>query len=592
MHFLRPNFLYLFIPFVIFAILLIRSSKQTNIWHKICSKDLMPYVLAKKAKRHYIPYLFTLFTLSLLITALAGPSWQMTSLPLIKQQSGLVIVLDLSLSMNAEDIKPSRLQRAIYKVTDILNKRKEGQTALLVFSEDPYLVTPLTDDIATIKALLPVLETKMMPSNGQNVNRAVAKATELLAQAGISKGAILLITSELTGPDMEKTIEIAKQHTVKVFVLGVGTEESTPIRNQKGSFIKDSSGTLVMTTLPKKNLTQLAHSTNGLYVTISLDDQDINDLSKELNAINSASAQEQVELAHNKWHDQGYLFVLLALPFVSLVFRRGMLAMTLLLMPEALQAFSYSDLWKTADQQAEQLFHQEEYQQAKDLFQNQDWQAAANYKLGEYETAAQLFQDNHSAEGLFNYGTARAKLGDYEEALDAYNKALAIQADHEDALYNKKVIEDFQKRQEQNESDKNDQKSEQQKKNEDRQDQQDQNQEQNQESAQNQDQSQDQQKKQDQEHAQDKSQHENQNDQKGMDQKQIEGLDDQYRDKMDNEIQAEKESQQEISQIEESSQDHSQRQIDDRWLERIQDDPGGLLRRKFLQQYRQHKREQ
>ena len=600
-HFLRPNLLFLFIPFFILVFFLLSSKRSSNIWNKVCAKDLLPYVLEKKAKLHSIPYILIFSIGSLLITAAAGPAWQMISLPLIKTQSGLVIALDLSASMNAEDIKPSRLQKAIYKINDILSLRQEGQTALIAFSGEPFVVTPLTDDVATIKALLPVLETKIMPASGHQVHKAIAKATELLSQANISNGSILLVTSELSKQDRDKAIEIATQHAVMISVLGVGTEEGTPIPKQDGGFIKDEKGALVISMLSKENLSLLAKSTRGSYATISLDDSDANYLTKGFSL--DTHPQEQIELKQNKWRDQGYLLVLLALPFASLFFRRGMLAILLFLMPHALQA-AWNDLWKTPDQQAEQLFHKEEYQQAKELFQHPDWQAAVNFKLEDYETAADLYQRNQSAEGYYNYGTAKARQGDFETALEAYGKTLEIQPDHEDALYNKKIIEELmqqekQKNQDQkNQQDQQDQQDQQEKQDrQDRQDKKDQQDQQDQKEDREQSKESDQEKNEDPNQNPDNKQKSEQDPSDHREEKQAEELKDQFRDKVEKEIQEDQMKKEEKKQPEEQaegeenpSENDPQRQIDDQWLQRVKDDPGGLLRRKFLQQYRQQNR--
>lgn len=591
-HFLRPDVLYLFIPCLILVFMLMRTKRHTDIWNKICSKDLMPYILARQGKRTIFPYLLLLSTLFLLIAALAGPTWQMNVQPVVKSQSGLVVALDLSPLMDAEDIKPSRLQRALYKINDLLNLRKEGQTALIVFSEEPFVVTPLTDDAATITALLPVLETKIMPASGHQVDKAMTKAAELLEQAGITNGSILLVTPEISKQDMEKTIEIATTKGVSISVLGVGTEEGTPIASKEGGFIKDDKGGLIITMLSKENLKQLARSTNGSYATISVDDSDIHGLVNTFSHVNGP--QEHTELTHNLWHDQGYWLVLAALPLVSLIFRRGMLSIVLFFMPCALQAYSWDDLWKTSDQQAEQLFHNEEYQQARELFQTSDWKAAASYKLGEYENAAELYQGNQSADGYYNYGTAKAKQGDFEEALMAYDKTLEMQPDHEDALHNKKIIEEMQKQEQQKNDSKKDQNKDQQKN-------QDQNQDKDQES--NQDQNEDKGQENDQENnqseKQEKSQSEEQDKQpeqtdppKDDDKKENEKLQEDYREQVEEELKEkpqEEQEKQEAQEEEAPSQEDQQRQIDDRWLQRIKDDPGGLLRRKFLQQYQQQK---
>lgn len=588
-HFLRPHLLFLFIPFFIFLLFRVFQARHSDIWNKICSKDLLPYILVKKPNRYDLSHLSLAALGSLLIFALAGPSWQLLPQPLFKSPSGLVIALDLSPFMDAEDIKPSRLQRAIYKINDLLNLRQGEQTALIVFSEEAFVVTPLTDDAATIKNLLPALETKLMPAFGKQADKAISKAAALLHQAGHAHGSILLITAELTDQEMEQSIEIAKKKNAAISVLGVGTEERTPIPKAGGGFVKDKNGSLILSALSKKNLSQLASSTSGLFSAITLDDADINDLAAGFSGI-SSSHSEQTEVKVNQWHDQGYLLALLALPFALLLFRRGAFVFLLFLIPQTVQAGVWENLWKTPDQQAERFFQQEEYQQAKELFQNPDWKASANYRLAEFEAAADLFQLNQTADGFYNYGTSKAKQGQLEEALKAYEKALEIEPDHEDALYNKKIIEEHlrQDNQPQEQQDKENQ--------DPNQDQESQNQEQNsgsgsqkeQESKQNQNQEKETDSQSDQE------KHSNQQQEKPLNEKEPDEaekqkMEDQYRNQVEEEMQKNesKESLEQIEQKNDPLKEDPQKQIDERWLQQVKDDPGGLLRRKFLQQYRQ-----
>lgn len=593
-HFLRPYFLLLIIPALILAFFFLRYRKAIGPWQYICSKDLLPYVLVKKGKSDYFSYLLTALTLILLITAMSGPAWQQISLPLIKQKSGLVIALDLSPAMDAQDIKPSRLQRAIYKINDLLDMHQEGQVALIAFSGHPFVVTPLTDDIATIKNLLPVLETKIMPTSGHRANLAIAKAIDLLKQSGIHQGSIVLITSELSNQELEASIAIAKKEKVTISILGIGTEDTAPIPQAGGGFVKNSQGALVIAKLSKNNLSQLAASTGGLFAVITVDDQDLRQLASRNKGFIS---HEETELKKSQWHDQGYLLVLLALPLASLIFRRGILLMILFLTPYTLQAISYDDVWKTKDQQAQELFQQEKYAEAKDLFQNKEWQGICNYKLGEYEHAAQLFQDIPTAEGHYNYGTAKAKAGDLEGALEAYNHTLELQPDHEDALYNKKLIEEFLK---QNENQDQNQ-SEQQDQNQNEQQDQNQSEQQDKEKGNEQGQSQKDQKEsgkeQGQQNSQDRPSPDEQNKPSDNEKPNMDELNDQYRENIEKELKKEqtqldekKEAQKKPKELSAEAENDPQRHIDERWLQRIPDDPAGLLRRKFQQQYRQQQK--
>ena len=120
-----------------------------------------------------------------------------------QQQSALVIALDLSRSMDAADIRPSRLVRARHKIADILRLRLEGQSALLVYAAGAFAVTPQTSDVDTILALLPVLETRMMPTQGTRADRAIAQALELFANSGQQQGDLLLVTDGVSDEDVQ-----------------------------------------------------------------------------------------------------------------------------------------------------------------------------------------------------------------------------------------------------------------------------------------------------------------------------------------------------------------------------------------------------
>lgn len=593
--FLRPLFLWLIPLLLLLAFFYCRSRRRSTIWESMCSKELLPYIVISKNRKGSLTFILLLLSGLLLSIALAGPSWTSISLPLHRSQSGLVIVLDLSKGMDAEDIKPSRLQRAIYKLSDILTKRKEGQTALIVFSGDPFVVTPLTDDNETIKALLPALDTTIMPSSGHQVDKAVVKALDLLDQAGISERSILLVGSELSKQEMKDSIEAAKERNAEISVLGVGTKEGSPISQRGGGFLKNSNGTLILSALQEKNLKGLAEATHGSYTILSADDRDLDALAHVISPLDSHEEGNLSESMLYKRHDQGYLFVLLALPLAVLIFRKGMLMIILFLMPYSLQALSWDDFWRTPDQQAQLLFDRENYQDAKELFQNRDWQGASNYRLEDFETAAEMFKDNPTTEGLYNYGTARAKQGNFDEALDAYRQVLEREPAHEDALYNKKLIEEWKKQQEeqQNQSQEKNQEKKQNQENKENQNKGDQNQEQQDQETSSKvgegdDDNTPSSQKKDQQEGDQKS---NQEDSSQPDQEEGPDLKEDFQSKMDRELESDEQSQEEAQEVEESGQEKDpQRAIDDRWLEKVKDDPGGLLRRKFLWQYRQQNR--
>ena len=175
----------------------------------LIDKALLPHVLiSKEIQSRNWPKILVAVTGLLSIIALAGPVWEQLPQPIFRNDSALVIALDLSRSMDAEDLKPSRLVRARFKIADLLKQRKDGQTALLVYADDAYSVTPLTDDTDTILSQLKALTTDLMPQQGSRADRAMLKARDLLKQAGARGGDVLLISD---GVNKDRDSAVARE---------------------------------------------------------------------------------------------------------------------------------------------------------------------------------------------------------------------------------------------------------------------------------------------------------------------------------------------------------------------------------------------
>ena len=168
-HFIRPFWLLAFIPYTVILVLMWRNKLRNGNWSAVCDPALLPFILQEKVvNQSRWPLTSAALAAVLVIIALAGPTWQRLPSPVFRNDLAVVIALDLSRSMDAGDIKPSRLIRARYKIADILKRRKDGQTALLVYAGDAFTVTPLTDDTETIASQLEALNTDIMPSQGSD----------------------------------------------------------------------------------------------------------------------------------------------------------------------------------------------------------------------------------------------------------------------------------------------------------------------------------------------------------------------------------------------------------------------------------------
>jgi Ca-activated chloride channel homolog len=599
-HFIRPYWLLALLPYVILLVLLVRNKLSHGNWTAVCDEALLPYLLEDKAvAQSRWPLATGAIAALLAIIALAGPTWERLPTPVFRNDSALVIVLDLSRSMDAADIKPSRLIMARYKIADILKQRKDGQTALVVYAGDAFTVTPLTNDTDTIDNQLSALTTGIMPSDGNNTARALEKAEALFKQAGLQKGQILLITD---GGNMDNALSKVKSlDAYQLLVLGIGTSSGAPIALETGGFLKDDQGGIVVDKLDVKGLEKLAQAGDGAYQPLTTDDADIQALFSTI-ALQSAEKGEKNEnLLLDQWRDIGPYLLLLVLPLAALSFRKGLLSLAfLLLLPFPKNSYAldmdkgWQDLWKTKDQQAQEAYNNQQYGKAAELFENPDWKAAAHYKSGAFDKAMENLKNNTSADSLYNQGNALAQSGQLKEALDAYKQALKLNPNDDDTKYNKDLIEkelekqkQEQKQDQQNKDDKQDakdKKEQQQNKDGDKSDksEQDQSQENKEEQTEN-DKKPEQKSEQSQESTEqqpEKKEAEKQDNQQETAKPEQAEKTDEQKDKS----KPEAASAQPLDTLSKEEQ-----QAHEQWLKRIPDDPAGLLKRKFKYQYDQQR---
>jgi len=613
LHFIRPMIL-LALPIVAVILwhLQQKNSKDDG-WSKICDPHLLDAIKVTSGTQG-TRLSWLLWPISLLaILALAGPAFQKLPTPVIKNQSALVIALDVSKSMLSDDIKPNRLERAKYKINDILEQRKDGQTALLVYSGDAFVVTPLTDDTQTIALMLKAISPEIMPVQGSRVDIALSKAKDLLKQAGYPSGDVLLIADGVNTTKANKVAQDLSNDNITVSVLGVGTKEGAPIPLQSG-FVKDRSGNIVIPKLQLSKLKELASKGSGKFAQIMGNSSDIDYLLPTVTNDKKESQKlenEEDTFDSQKYIDEGPWLVLLLIPLVALLFRKGLLLGLFLVVglqsPQSSYAFSFEDLWLNSDQQAAKQLQQGDAKKALELAKSNQWKATAAFKNKDYEQAQELFNDG-SSDGLYNQGNALAAAGKLEQALKSYEESLKIRPDDEDTLFNKKQVEEaLKKQQEQQQKDQENKdnqdkdKQDQDKQNQDQQNQDKKDQEkqdsEDKESQENQDQ-----KEGDGENKEGQQNQEDNPEQKQQEEKKSSQMSEEEKKKQEEEQkileQADKEAEEEKQQQEkemqqkkltpqEMAQEAENKEAIEQWLRRIPDDPGGLLRRKFYYQYNQ-----
>lgn len=326
-HFIRPWWLLAFIPVVLFVVLLFRHSGKSNSWAKYCDAHLLEHVLVgreSKAKKSLLP-IFFLLVWSVAIVALAGPTWKYKDVPTYQKNISRVIALDVSQSMDTTDVSPSRLERAKYKIFDILRKITEGQTAMLVFSSESFVVSPLTSDSKTISNLVSVLNTDIVPVQGHDMTKALDKSAELLSQGGAGKGQIILITdSSPTDKAIAEAKKFAEQG-IKTDVYAIGTPKGGIAKTKDGTYLKDDSGNIQYFGIDLSKMKSLAKAGDGKLITLTANNNDVNALLADIQSNSSKAKKSQQSAANTFWQDEGVYFIWVLALFSVIVFRRGFL---------------------------------------------------------------------------------------------------------------------------------------------------------------------------------------------------------------------------------------------------------------------------
>lgn len=383
------------------------------------------------------------------VLALLGPSWERLEETRQRPADPLVILLELTPEMLAEDTPPTRLEQARRKVLDLLEHRRDSQTAIVVYAGSAHTLVPLSDDLGTSRNLLEALEPGIMPLAGQRADLAVAKALALLSQAGLGQGRLLLIASSLTDAERQGIAQALGRNGPPLLMLGIGSAEGAPVRQASGEFLKDADGAILVPRLDSSSLKPFVSQLGGRYRHARIDDLDLRGLGlfDQPRALSSDGQTVQLDT----WADQGYWLLLPLLLLAACAGRRGWLFCLplLLCLPQPSYAFEFNELWRRPDQQGQHLLERQRPAEAAKHFQDPQWKGWALYQAGDYAAAARQFALDDSAAGHYNRGNALALGGELEAAVDAYEQALERQPDLQPALTNKALVEQLLEQREQ-----------------------------------------------------------------------------------------------------------------------------------------------
>ncbi|MBV1908498.1 MAG: VWA domain-containing protein [Kangiellaceae bacterium] len=575
-HLIRPMLLLLLVPLFLVLFSVRHLARKQSSWQSVISPHLLKFLMVSGEKqRSYVGFWLTAVIGTLIIIASSGPSYREKAVPVFQTESARVILLDLSLSMDATDIKPARIARARHKIMDLLERADEGTIGLVVYAGDAFVISPLTSDANTIASMIPTLTTGIMPVLGSRPDLAIEGAISLLKNAKQSSGQIIWITDGIEKEYIEQVSNSIQESPYLLSILAVGTEQGAPIplRDDNG-FLKDNAGNIILPKLEADLLKQVTRATNGQYVELSADSLDVEFILSTL-TLDANNENQKIDERINRWIDDGYWiswFILLLM--LTKLFRRndaqivGIIGLSTILFiagaaSNVAHANVWDDLWKTRDQQASKAFKDKDYRKASELFENQQWQGASSYRSDDFTSALDQFLQSDSLESLYNQANTFAKTQSFKEAIELYSKVIESDSGDkvsliDDAKFNKNLVEELLKQQQ-----------EQEKQDQEKQDQENQ------------------------EKEESESDSDSQSDQNSEDDSDKEKNSEQQEQQQESEEQSDEQQEQQQAELTDDQRDKNEKdQALEHWLEKIPDDPGGLLRRKMYREYQKRGREQ
>ncbi len=469
-HFLRPEWLWGLTVLLLLPFLAGKGRSNGGLWRDFCDRILLrPQLVAGTGAKTFVPVVLAGACWVLAVLSLAGPAWERLPQPAVKKGVDTVYLLDISVFMTPSDAKPSRMDRARFKLHDFLQKSKDGQNALVLYDNEPFVAVPLTQDAKVIDQMLPSVQAGMMGGRTPDAAKALDQARALLKQAGSARGRVVMIGAHVSGRNLaaaRKAAEKLKSDGFPVSVSGVGTGHGAPLQMPDGTFLK-SGGKPVLSALTADNLEKIAVSGGGVYRAAGLDDADVDAIAGVAADAGGVSGGSDTDVKADAWRDFGAVLCWLILPFAALGYRKGWLGVLLLaLMPVQARA-DVSDLWTRSERKEALRIAAGEKPADANVFSDRGWRGVALYKSGDFRSAAAVLGDPADAETRYNLGNALAQAGQYQQAIEAYKKVLEENPNHADAAFNKKYLEDRlknnqQQNQQQNQQDQQQQNQQQQ----------------------------------------------------------------------------------------------------------------------------------
>ena len=446
-HLMRPGWVLLAIPAIFLTVFILRRQDAKDMFGGIIAPHLLEHLrLERGHSRWFNPATVSAVLALMWMMIILGPSWRQQPSPLSQDESALVIMLDVSSSMDQTDVQPSRLQRAKQKASDLLALRPDKKSALVAFAGTAHTVLTLTADQDILNQYLASLETGMMPRSGKSPEKGLPLVEEILRDT--TAAATIVLIGDGLGSDTASAFEdYFEQRSHQLLVLGVGTAS-------------DEDG---LVPLERQAMKGLADSAGGHYLDATINDSDVRALERRIESHYVVIDDDALP-----WLDSGYPLVLVCLPLWLLWFRKGWtIAWSSLLLPMMISGAPaphsadtagnekaktqvhageglvqwFTGLWLTPDQQGRLLLQAGDYRAAARHFQDPLWKGIAYYYNEDFMQAAEYFSRSDSDAALFNQANARAHARDFLRAVNRYEQLLDRSPDYPGARENRDKVQ-------------------------------------------------------------------------------------------------------------------------------------------------------
>ena len=460
--------LWLLIAFQPFVIMLLKSLLQKNNNSLYAEKKLQPWVIFPNkitiSKQFFGKNSAYLFAWLLFSVALAGPRTPLTQANNNQLYGAdIMLVIDLSRSMNAMDIKPNRLHRAKTEIYELLQVAQDHRIGITVFSARPHLLVPLTSDHTVLQNYIETIDKISFPTLGSNPVDAILFAQNELKNTKGQSAIILLTDGDFNEINDSQLIKL-KEKNIPLYILGVGTIEGEAIPLKDGGWLK-SNQQYVISKMNSEYLESLSRQLKGLYSPVYDDGSDwkllySHGITQHNKTINDGSKKQVL------WKENFHLFLMasLILFFISMNTYRFKRINNFLILPLIYIIFisipnnnAYAlEFGQSNEQAGYRAYLNKDYQQAEQHYKNIDLnriyhsyfgQGSSLYKMGYYQKSTQQFtfavlsakNDTQRANALYNLGNSYFRTGNFSSAINAYEDTLRYRPNNKESLHNIEV---------------------------------------------------------------------------------------------------------------------------------------------------------